>query len=100
ESAFLGPVKMSVTMIEAGSQHNVVPARCQYVVDVRSTDCYSNQEILDIIRSHVQSDITPRSTRLNPSTIAPEHPIVQAGLRLGKQVYGSPTMSDRALLPI
>lgn len=100
ESAFLGPVKMSVTMIEAGSQHNVVPARCQYVVDVRSTDCYSNLEILDIIRSHVQSDVSPRSTRLNPSTIAPEHPIVQAGLRLGKQVYGSPTMSDQALLPI
>lgn len=100
ESSFLGPVKMSVTMIEAGSQHNVVPARCQYVVDVRSTDCYSNLEILDIIRSHVQSDVSPRSTRLNPSTIAPEHPIVQAGLRLGKQVYGSPTMSDQALLPI
>lgn len=99
-SSFLGPVKMSVTMIEAGSQHNVVPALCKYVVDVRSTDVYSNQEILDIIQEHVNSDVVARSTRLNPSTIAIDHPIVQSGIKLGKEVYGSPTMSDQALLPI
>ncbi|MGN0021385.1 MAG: M20 family metallo-hydrolase [Sphingobacterium hotanense] len=99
-SSFLGPVKMSVTMIEAGSQHNVVPALCKYVVDVRSTDVYTNQEILDIIKSHVKSEVIARSTRLNPSTIGVDHPIVQSGIKLGKEIYGSPTMSDQALLPI
>src|SRR5690606_2712402 len=99
-SSFLGPVKMSVTMIEAGSQHYVVPALCKYVVDVRSTDVYTNQEILDIIKSHVKSEVIARSTRLNPSTIAVDHPIVQSGIKLGKEIYGSPTMSDQALLPI
>lgn len=100
ESEFLGPVKMSVTMIQAGSQHNVVPATCTFVVDVRTTDVYSNIEVLDIIKQHVHAEVTPRSTRLNPSTIPVEHPIVQSGLRLGKRMYGSPTMSDQALLPI
>lgn len=99
-SEFLGPVKMSVTMINAGSQHNVVPASCTFVVDVRTTDVYSNIEVLDIIRQYVHSEVTPRSTRLNPSTISVDHPIVVSGLNLGKQVYGSPTMSDQALLPI
>lgn len=99
-SSFLGPVKMNVTMIDAGSQHNVVPALCKYVVDVRSTDVYTNQEILDIIKSHVKSEVIARSTRLNPSTIAVDHPIVQSGIKLGKEIYGSPTMSDQALLPI
>ncbi|MCT1523429.1 M20 family metallo-hydrolase [Sphingobacterium hotanense] len=99
-SSYLGPVKMSVTMIDAGSQHNVVPALCKYVVDVRSTDVYTNQEILDIIKSHVKSEVIARSTRLNPSTIAVDHPIVQSGIKLGKEIYGSPTMSDQALLPI
>lgn len=100
ESEFLGPVKMSVTVINAGSQHNVVPAVCNYVVDVRTTDVYSNVEVLDIIKLYVKSDVQARSTRLNPSTIAVEHPIVQAGLSMGKKLYGSPTMSDQALLPI
>src|SRR5690606_22976018 len=99
-STYLGPVKMSVTMIEAGSQHNVVPATCRYVVDVRTTDVYSNQEVLDIIRNHVKSQVNARSTRLNPSSIDPEHVIVKSGLKLGKKIYGSPTMSDQALLPI
>lgn len=100
ESEFLGPVKMSVTVINAGSQHNVVPAECKFVVDVRTTDVYSNVEVLEIIQSHVKSAVQARSTRLNPSNIAIEHPIVQAGLSLGKKLYGSPTMSDQALLPI
>lgn len=100
ESEFLGPVKMSVTVIHAGSQHNVVPAECKYVVDVRTTDVYSNMEVLEIIQSHVDSEVQPRSTRLNPSTIPTDHPIVKAGLELGKKMYGSPTMSDQALLPI
>ncbi|WP_159633155.1 M20 family metallo-hydrolase [Sphingobacterium composti Ten et al. 2007 non Yoo et al. 2007] len=100
ESEFLGPMKMSVTVINAGSQHNVVPAECKYVVDVRTTDVYTNVEVLEIIKSHVKSDVQARSTRLNPSTIPVDHPIVQAGLSLGKKMYGSPTMSDQALLPI
>jgi acetylornithine deacetylase len=100
QSEYLGPVKMSVTMISAGSQHNVVPATCEYVVDVRTTDVYTNQEVLDIIQSHVSSDVKARSTRLNPSSIDVNHPIVRSGIQLGKKTYGSPTMSDQALLPI
>lgn len=100
QSTFLGPVKMSVTMISAGSQHNVVPATCDFVVDVRTTDVYSNQEVLDIIQQHVSCDVKARSTRLNPSSISLDHAIVRSGLQLGKNTYGSPTMSDQALLPI
>ena len=98
-SKTLGPVRMSVTMINAGQQHNVVPDECKFVVDVRSTDCYSNTQILEIIRAHVQSTVEPRSTRLNPSSIPIDHPIVQAGIALGRRTYGSPTMSDQALMP-
>src|SRR5690606_194629 len=84
QSPFLGPVKMSVTMIEAGSQHNVVPAACTFVVDVRTTDQYTNLEVLEIIKKHVKSKVEPRSTRLNPSSISIDHPIVQSGIQLGK----------------
>lgn len=100
ESTYLGPIKMSVTMINAGSQHNVVPASCEFVVDVRTTDVYSNLEVLDIIKSNIDSDANARSTRLNPSTIDINHPIVKSGISLGKRTYGSPTMSDQALIPI
>ncbi len=98
ESEALGPVKMSVTQINAGSQHNVVPDRCEFVVDVRSTDVYSNKELLEQIRQNVKSDVHPRSTRLNPSGIDLDHPIVQSGRSLGLSTYGSPTLSDQALL--
>jgi len=98
-SEMLGPVKMSVTMIDAGSQHNVVPDECRFVVDVRTTDAYSNQETLDIIKANVSSEVTPRSTRLNPSGIEINHPIVKAGSSLGRKTYGSPTLSDQALMP-
>ena len=97
-SEMLGPVKMSVTMIEAGSQHNVVPDECRFVVDVRTTDAYSNQETLDIIKANVNSEVTPRSTRLNPSGIDLNHPIVKSGSSLGRKTYGSPTLSDQALM--
>lgn len=100
ESEFLGPIKMSVTMIQAGSQHNVVPANCSFVVDVRTTDVYTNLEVLEIIKQNVKSSVSARSTRLNPSTIPLYHPIVQAGISLGAKLYGSPTMSDQALLSI
>ncbi|SEN82006.1 acetylornithine deacetylase [bacterium A37T11] len=100
ESALFGPVKMSVTVIHAGSQHNVVPATCTFVVDVRVTDAYKNEEVLEIIRQHVDVEVVARSLRLTPSSIDPQHPIVQAGLALGRQTYGSPTTSDQALLTI
>lgn len=100
ESAIFGPIKMSVTVINAGSQHNVVPATCSYVVDVRTTDAYSNEEVLAIIRQYVASDVQPRSTRLNPSSITKDHPFVKAGVALGRKTYGSPTMSDQALIPV
>lgn len=99
QSDMLGPIKMSVTMIDAGSQHNVVPDECRFVVDVRTTDAYSNQETLDIINAHIASDVHARSTRLNPSGIGLDHPIVKAGLSLGRKTYGSPTLSDQALMP-
>ncbi len=95
-----GPVKMSVTQIEAGTQHNVVPAECRFVVDVRVTDRYTMQEVVDEIRRHVHSEVTPRSTRLRPSSIPKDHPIVQVGTALGRTTYGSPTTSDQALLDI
>lgn len=100
ESEVFGPIKMSVTVINAGSQHNVVPAKCDFVVDVRVTDAYRNEEVVEIIKQHIESDVTPRSTRLKPSSISKEHPFVQAGLALGKKTYGSPTTSDQALLDI
>lgn len=97
-SEFLGPVKMTVTIIKSGSQHNAIPDLCEYTVDVRITDAYSNEEIIDIIRKNVSSEITPRSTRLKSSSIDKNHPIVEAGIGLGRTVYGSPTTSDRALI--
>lgn len=99
ESNALGPVKMTTTIIEAGSQHNVVPNACKFTVDVRTTDVYSNVETLEIIRTHVQSTVTPRSTRLNPSSIPIDHDLVTAGKTMGWNTYGSPTLSDQALLP-
>ncbi len=98
-SPFLGPVKMTVTVIKAGEQHNVIPNECHFVVDIRLTDQYIHEEVLDIIRNHVQSEIRPRSTRLKPSFISPEHPIVKAGLAMGLTTYGSPTSSDQAVIP-
>lgn len=100
KSALFGPIKMSVTVIEAGSQHNVVPAECKFTVDVRVTDAYRNEEVLKIIRQNVNCDVNPRSTRLKPSSISVDHPIVKAGIALGRETYGSPTTSDQALLDI
>lgn len=100
KSALFGPVKMSVTIIEAGSQHNVVPAICNFTVDVRVTDAYRNEEVLKIISQNVDCDVNPRSTRLKPSSISIDHPIVKAGIALGRETYGSPTTSDQALLDI
>ncbi|TDN38221.1 M20/M25/M40 family metallo-hydrolase [Hymenobacter sp. UV11] len=97
-SELLGPVKMTVTQISAGTQHNVVPDECRYVVDVRPTECYTNEEILEIIRANVQAEITPRSTHLQSSGISLNHPIVRKAVAMGKTTYGSPTLSDQALM--
>ncbi|MHB1105583.1 MAG: M20 family metallo-hydrolase [Lutibacter sp.] len=98
ESEMLGKVKMTVTQINAGIQHNVIPATCNFVVDVRVTDAYSNQEVLDIVKSKVKCEVKARSLRLNSSSIPKNHPIVKAGIKLGRKTYGSPTLSDQAVL--
>lgn len=99
-SDLLGPVKMTTTVIEAGSQHNVIPDTCTFTVDVRSTDVHDNAEILEIIDRHIESDISARSIRLNPSFIPLDHPIVRSGDALGLKQYGSPTLSDQSVLPV
>ncbi len=98
-SALLGDVKMSVTQIAAGSQHNVVPDTCKFVVDVRTNECYSNQEVYDIIDASTRSRIEARSFRLNSSRISPDHLLIQAGKTLNFSTFGSPTLSDQALMP-
>lgn len=100
ESELFGSVGVNVTIISAGTQHNVIPAECRFTVDVRVTDRYTLEEVIDEIRSGISSEATPRSVRLRPSYISPDHPIVAAGLEMGRTTYGSPTSSDQALLPI
>ena len=98
-SPLLGAVKMTVTIINAGTQHNVVPDICSFTVDVRSNECYTNRELLDVIRRHVRSEVVPRSTRLGSSGIGLDHPLVQRIVELGGRPFGSPTLSDQALMP-
>ncbi len=97
-SPVLGKMKMSVTIINAGKQHNVVPDTCTFTIDCRVTEQYSLEETLNTIRQHIESDAQARSIRLKPSSIPLEHPIVQAGIKLGRNTYGSPTTSDQAVL--
>jgi acetylornithine deacetylase len=99
KSDVLGSVKLSVTQIEAGTQHNVVPDTCKFVIDIRSNECYSNQEIYEILQKKVQSELKPRSFRLNSSKIDLKHPLILRGYDLGLRHYGSPTLSDQALMP-
>ncbi|MEM7368873.1 MAG: M20 family metallo-hydrolase [Bacteroidota bacterium] len=98
-SPMLGPVKMSVTQIEAGTQHNVVPDACTFVVDVRTNEFYSNHAAFDIIDAHTSCEVKARSFRLNSSRLPVEHAIVQRGLAMGRETFGSPTLSDQALIP-
>lgn len=106
ESELLGFVKMSVTIIQAGTQHNVVPDECHFTVDVRSNECYSNEDIYNKVCSSVSSEVQARSFRLNSSCIKPTHPLVRRALALGptlngrpRATFGSPTLSDQALMP-
>jgi acetylornithine deacetylase len=98
-SDLLGDVKMSVTGIRAGELHNMVPDACSYTVDIRVTEVYSHEEILEIIRENISSEIHARSTRLRSSRAPSDHPLVLAASGLGMTFYGSPTLSDQALLP-
>ena len=98
-SPLLGEVKMSVTGIEAGTQHNVVPAECRFVVDVRVNECYTNQQVLEEIARCVECDVTPRSTHLNSSSLSVEHPAVKRLVAMGREPFGSPTLSNQAVMP-
>lgn len=99
-SPLLGPSKMSVTVIETENKaHNVVPATCRFVVDTRINELYRFEEVVEWIRNHVKCDVTPRSMRMRSSSIALDHPLVAAGLQLKRSYYGSPTTSDKALMP-
>lgn len=99
-SPLLGPCMMTVTVIETDNKaHNVVPPQCKFVVDTRINECYSFEEVIDIIRQHVQVEVQPRSTRLRSTSIPMEHALVKAGMNLGRTSYGSPTTSDKALMP-
>jgi acetylornithine deacetylase len=99
-SELLGPCRLTVTVIETSNKaHNVVPASCHFVVDARVNELYTFDEVLELVRGGVRSEVKARSTRLRSSLIPVEHPVVQAGLRLGRTYYGSPTTSDKALMP-
>ncbi|MEI9920571.1 MAG: M20 family metallo-hydrolase [Bacteroidota bacterium] len=98
-SETLGRVKMSVTVINAGQAHNQVPPECKFTVDVRVTDAYTLEEVLDVIKLHTKCIIAPRSLRLRPSGIDSNHPLVVSSKKLGRKLYGSPTTSDQALIP-
>ncbi len=99
-SELLGPVKMTVTVIETDNKaHNVVPDSCRYVADIRVNECYSFEEVLATIKEHVESELSPRSFRMKSSLIPEDHPLVVAGKKAGRTVYGSPTTSDKALIP-
>ena len=97
-SDLLGPVKMTVTQINAGTQHNVIPDLCTFVVDVRSNGLYTNEELLEQIQAEAPCEVVARSTRLHGSSIAADHPLVRRGLALGLPAVGSPTLSNQALV--
>ena len=99
ESELLGPIGIAVTQIEAGTQHNVVPDTCRFVVDVRTTDAYSNEETVGILRAALRSEAVPRSTRIRAAAVGGEHPLVKAAVAAGRETYVSPTTSDRTLMP-
>ena len=99
QSDFLGPVKMTVTIIQAGTQHNVVPDKCTFTVDIRSNECYSNEQLFELIQQQVSCEIKARSFRLNSTRTDLDHPFVRRALMMGCQPFGSPTLSDQALMP-
>lgn len=100
ESSILGPIKVTVTQIEAGRQHNVLPEECKFVVDIRTTDAMTNEATVEYIRSQIDSQVTPRSTRIRASVISESHPFVKAAKAAGAKTFVSPTTSDQSVLPM
>ena len=98
-SQWLGPVSMNVTVVNAGTAHNQVPAACSFVADIRLNECYTHEQVLATIRQHVKAEVKERSTRIKPSFIDTAHPMVKAAQQLNIPLYGSPTTSDMALMP-
>ena len=98
QTALLGPVKQTVTIVNAGTQHNVIPDSCTFTIDVRSNECYTNEEIFTFFQEHLTSELKARSFRLSSSRIDESHPFVQACIREGLKPFGSPTLSDQALM--
>lgn len=98
-SPLLGPVKTTVTVLQAGTQHNVIPDCCTFLVDVRSNECWTNEELFRYIQQHIHSEVSAHSFRLNSSHIPLQHPLVQRAVQLGREPFGSPTLSDQALMP-
>ena len=97
-SNLLGEIKLTVTQIEAGVQHNIIPDRCRFVVDIRTTDAYTNEEVVEMLAEKMQSKVTPRSTHIRASVIAENHPLTQAAIAAGCKTFVSPTTSDRTLM--
>ena len=97
-SELLGDIKITVTQISAGTQHNIVPDECRFVVDIRTTDAYSNEEVVELLQNAVECDAKPRSTRVRASAIALSHPLVEAAMAIGREPFISPTTSDRAIM--
>ncbi len=97
-SPVLGPIKMTVTVIQAGELHNVIPDKCDFTVDVRTTDAYTNEQVLQIIKQNITSEIVRTSLRLKPSSIDPNHPLVKIAEELGIKTFGSPTLSDQTYI--
>lgn len=98
-SEMLGEIKMNVTQIQSGTQHNIIPDECKFTVDIRVTDVYTHEEIISIIKQNVSCELTPRSLRLKSSSIDVKHPFIVAGINSGRTIFGSPTTSDQALMP-
>jgi acetylornithine deacetylase len=99
ESPLLGPTKMTVTVLNSGTQHNVIPDECHFVIDVRTNEYYQNEFLFAFLQKHVKSELKARSFRLSSSHIPMEHPLVQRCVEMGMTPFGSPTLSDQALMP-
>ena len=97
-SEFLGPTKMTLTVVNAGTQHNVIPDKCTMLVDIRTNEFYDNEEIYEFIRQHLKSEVKAHSFRLKSSRIDPEHPLIRKCVAMGMKPFGSPTLSDQALM--
>jgi len=100
ESDLLGPTKMTVTVVESGTQHNVVPDLLHFIIDVRTNEFYQNEYVFEFLKKHMKKcELKARSFRLHSSSIPHEHPLVKRCIDMGKTPFGSPTLSDQALMP-